>query len=243
MAKTTKPQNRGLFMAAILAGSAIFAFVAYQRWGGGEATSGPDSGVVAADERLLDRFEGTNTVGRAFRSVVEPAAPARTAVPDRAASPAPARRTELDITNERTRANVARGAIVGAPAVVSANSFLLNGREVVLWGIAVPDARVPCLTGTVNWYCGEQTLVALRRALGRYEVACFDKGTDRAGRMVGKCIVGLLDVGAILVRDGWAVADDDVTGAYRAEESDAKFKKKGIWTGTFDRRSFVGASR
>lgn len=239
MAKTTKPQNRGLFLAVLLAGGAIFAFIAHQRWGG-EAVSVEESGggVVAADEQLLDRFEGAPAVGRTFRSVVEPeAAPPRRAI-DQAPVP---RKSEADITNERTRANAARGAIVGLPSVVSANSFMLNGRQVVLWGVAVPDAQVPCLTGSVQWYCSEQSLLALRRALGRYEVACFDKGTDRLGRMVGKCFVGLFDVSALLVREGWAIADTDITGDYRAEESDAKFKKKGIWTGTFDRRTFVGA--
>ena len=237
MAKRTKPQNRGLFLAALLASGAVFAFVAYQRWGGQAPIATGDAGVVAADEGLLDRFEGTNAVGRAFESVVD-ADPA----PRRPVASAPERpKTAEDITNERTRANAARGAIVGQPAVVSANSFMLNGRQVVLWGIAVPDARVPCRTGSVDWYCGEQSLIALRRTLGRYEVACFDKGTDRQGRMVGKCFVGLFDVGAVLVRDGWAIADTGITRDYSAEESDAKFKKKGIWTGTFDRRTFVGS--
>ncbi|KZC41111.1 hypothetical protein RHOFW510R12_00605 [Rhodanobacter sp. FW510-R12] len=238
MAKATKPQNRGLFLAALLASGAVFAFIAYQRWGGHTApTDTGDAGVTAADERLLDRFEGTNAAGRAFDRVTEP-----DQAPARSAPIAPARRaTPEEITNERTRANAARGAIVGQPAVVSANSFMLNGRQVVLWGIAVPDARVPCRTGSVDWYCGEQSLIALRRALGRYEVACFDKGTDPQGRMVGKCFVGLFDISAVLVRDGWAIADTPITRDYSAEESDAKFKKKGIWTGTFERRTFVGA--
>ncbi|KZC32595.1 MULTISPECIES: thermonuclease family protein [unclassified Rhodanobacter] len=239
MAKTTKPQNRGLFMAVLLASGAIFAFIAHQRWGGESVTVEEGAGgVVAADEQLLDRFEGTPAVGRAFRSVVEPAPAQPRRAPEQAS---PQRPTQEDITNERTRANVERGATLGLPSVVSANSFMLNGRQVVLWGVAVPDARVPCLTGSVQWYCGEQSLLALRRALGRYEVACFDKGTDRLGRMVGKCFVGLFDVSALLVREGWAVADTDITGDYRADESDAKFKKKGIWTGTFDRRTFVGS--
>ncbi|UJJ60401.1 thermonuclease family protein [Rhodanobacter denitrificans] len=237
MAKTKKPQNRGLFLAALLAGGAIFAFIAHQQWGGESAPAPADNaGVVAADEKLLDRFEGTNAAGRAFNSIVQPAP-----TQPRPVSQARPPQTPEDFTNERTRANAARGAIVGLPAVVSANSFVLNGRQVVLWGIAVPDARVPCRTGSVDWYCGEQSLTALRRALGRNEVACFDKGTDHLGRMVGKCVVGLLDLGAQLVGDGWAIADTEVTRAYTAEESDAKFKKRGIWTGTFDRRTFVGA--
>lgn len=241
MAKKSKPQNRGLFTAFALAGTAIFGYVMLQQWTKHDAVP-PGDGTVAADEHMLDRLDDTNAVGRALKEVVQPAtsrgsstSSSASAVTRQAAPP------PVDQTDKQTRENAKRGAIVGLPAVVSANSFQLQGRTVVLWGVAVPQSQVPCVTGQVSWSCGTESLTALRQFLGLHEVACFDKGNDNAGRMVAQCFVGPLDVAGDLVRNGWAIADSNYTRAYTPQESDAKFKRRGIWTGTFDRSSFVGA--
>jgi len=241
MAKKSKPQNRGLFTAFALAGTAVFGFVMFQQWTKHDSLPSGD-GTVAADEHMLDRIDDTNAVGRALKEVVQPATRSSSttssgsAVTRQVAPAAP-----VDPTDKQTRENAKRGAIVGLPAVVSANSFQLQGRTVVLWGVAVPQSQVPCVTGQVSWSCGTESLTALRQFLGLHEVACFDKGNDNAGRMVGQCFVGPLDVAGDMVRNGWAVADSNYTRAYTPQESDAKFKRRGIWTGNFDRSTFVGA--
>jgi endonuclease YncB( thermonuclease family) len=100
---------------------------------------------------------------------------------------------------------------------------------------------VACAKDAKQWACGASSLLALRQFLGTHQVACYDKGTDALGRMVGRCFVAALDVGGGMVRDGWAVADVDESRTYAAQESDARFKKRGLWMGTFDRRLFTAA--
>jgi endonuclease YncB( thermonuclease family) len=248
MAKTRiQPHNAGLVRAIALAGLAVFGYAAYQRWGLPERDrqAEGENASVAADENLLDRFEPTETVQRALRQRADAAQSRQAQTPQVDGAPPDASvggsAPTVDPTDAQTLEHRAKGAIVGYPSVVSANAMIVAGRNVVIWGIAVPTEVVPCAKDSKQWACGPASLLALRQFLGTHQVACYDKGTDSQGRMVGRCFVAALDVGGGMVRDGWAVADVDESRTYAPQESDARFKKRGLWEGSFDRRLFTAA--
>jgi endonuclease YncB( thermonuclease family) len=54
--------------------------------------------------------------------------------------------------------------------------------------------------------CGSDSMIALMAIIGNWRTECEPKDTDRVGRTVGHLPIGDLDVGAELVRQGWAVA-------------------------------------
>ena len=66
-------------------------------------------------------------------------------------------------------------------------------------------------------------------------VACTPRGEDRYGRLLATCSTGAVaDLGAALVRDGYAVNYGRYTSDYAAAESEARAARRGVWQGTFD---------
>lgn len=56
---------------------------------------------------------------------------------------------------------------------------------------------------------------------------------DRYKRIVAICRIGKLDLGAEMVRAGWALAFVRYSSDYVAQESAARLAKRGLWAGTF----------
>jgi endonuclease YncB( thermonuclease family) len=72
---------------------------------------------------------------------------------------------------------------------------------------------------------------------------------DRYGRTVATCSVADQDVGAAMVRQGWALDFERYSnGAYAAEQLEAEQESRGLWSGAFVapwewRRSLTNADR
>ena len=63
---------------------------------------------------------------------------------------------------------------------------------------------------------------------------CRRKDTDRYGRTVGQCYVDGQDIGALLVRQGWALDYRRYSrGHYAAQEKEARKTGTGMWAGEF----------
>ena len=66
-------------------------------------------------------------------------------------------------------------------------------------------------------------------------VACTPQGEDRYGRLLATCSSGAVaDLGAALVRDGYAVNYSRYTSDYAAIENEARAARRGVWQGAFD---------
>lgn len=76
----------------------------------------------------------------------------------------------------------------------------------------------------------------LEKISGRGPLACELAAKDRYGRTLAACrtqpFPDGVDLGAEMVRLGWAVATVD---AYIVEEAEAQAKRRGIWQGDFAR--------
>jgi endonuclease YncB( thermonuclease family) len=109
----------------------------------------------------------------------------------------------------------------------------LEGTRVRLWGIDAPETAQKCERGGVGYACGQQASVHLRSLIGEAGVSCQSRTKDRYGRTVAVCRAGTVDIGAAVVRDGWAMAFVRYSADYVAEEREARDAKRGLWGGSF----------
>lgn len=121
--------------------------------------------------------------------------------------------------------------IAGAARAIDGDSLVVGGREMRLKGLDAPEARQTCEIAGRETPCGREASAALRRWLARGLVTCIGNELDRYGRLLVTCRVNGQDIGADLVRNGFAVD----YGAYASEEREAAAAFRGIWSGRFER--------
>ncbi len=119
--------------------------------------------------------------------------------------------------------------IVGKARVFDGDTLEVGGQTVRLYGIDAPESGQTCVAGGQSWPCGENAAFALAYATAEHWLRCAAKGRDAAGRIVAVCFTGPYDVGARLVREGWARADPAASPGYAEEEAQAKRAGAGIW--------------
>lgn len=119
--------------------------------------------------------------------------------------------------------------IVGKARVVDGDTLEVGGRVVRLYGIDAPDTGQTCLAGGTPWPCGENAAFALAYATAEHWLRCEEKGRGAAGQIVAVCFAGPYDIGARLVREGWAWADPAASPGYAKEEAQAKRAGAGLW--------------
>lgn len=123
-----------------------------------------------------------------------------------------------------------------APAaeVSDGDGLRLGQKRIRLWGIDAPELQQKCKRDGSVYRCGEQAREALRKLLAAADVRCVTVDHDLYGRPVARCSVKGLDLGAEMVRLGWAVDYRHHShGFYQAEEREARRAKRGLWSGEF----------
>lgn len=110
-------------------------------------------------------------------------------------------------------------------------------RTIRLTGLDAVEYRQQCTrAGDGAWPCGQEARAALARLAGRGPLECELGARDAYRRTLASCRTAPypegIDLGAEMVRQGWAVATDD---SYLVEEAQAQAKRRGIWQGSFTR--------
>jgi endonuclease YncB( thermonuclease family) len=143
--------------------------------------------------------------------------------------------------------------VVGFPRVVDGDTIVINDVRIRLEGIDAPESTQACgkaSTAAVStlpfgrpnmlgkpdrspdqWACGTEATRHLAHMIGHAEVRCDDLGPDKYGRMLGRCFVGVLNLNAAMVRDGFAWAYVKYSKAYVELEAEARVAGVGIWQG------------
>ncbi len=127
----------------------------------------------------------------------------------------------------------ARDAITGLASVRDGDTVEIHGRAIRLFGIDAPEGRQVCRRGDRDWRCGQAAAQALADHLARRPLTCQPRDTDRYDRPVAVCRVAGEDIGAWLVREGWALAYRRYSTDYVADERAAKAAGRGVWSTTF----------
>lgn len=122
-------------------------------------------------------------------------------------------------------------ALTGQARAIDGDSLVVNGRELRLKGLDAPEWRQFCTVAGREFPCGRRAAEALTRWLKRGLVTCIGHERDRYDRLLVQCRVNGVDIGADLVKNGFAVD----YGGYPEEEKAASEDRRGIWAGTFER--------
>lgn len=166
-------------------------------------------------------------------AVPAPAAPARTAAPPSSSAPS---------DNEREP----QGA-TGVGRVVDGDTIRVEGRTFRLWGIDAPELIQVCQRDGQSYACGREAAAYLRSlitpgggpgesatVLGAAQIVCTPRASDQYGRTAALCMLGDRDLGAEMVRAGWALVFARHGTDYATEEEDARTNLRGLWVGSFD---------
>ena len=129
----------------------------------------------------------------------------------------------------------ANADIAGVASVIDADTIEIHRQRIRLHGIDAPESSQTCLdAGGRTWRCGQRAALALQDLIGRRTVTCDERDVDRYERIVGRCLVGTLDINEWLVAQGLALAYRRYSRDYIRAEDEARAAGRGMWAGTFE---------
>lgn len=120
----------------------------------------------------------------------------------------------------------------GAPEISDGDTLKIGAQKIRLHGIDAFENGQDCERGSKRYNCGAASENALR-ALAGNGLRCSGDSFDDYGRLIAICWAGERDVGAILVRNGHALAFRRFATDYVEEEEQARAEKAGAWAGDF----------
>ena len=129
--------------------------------------------------------------------------------------------------------------IVGEAEVTDGDTIIINDIRIRFTGSDAPESYFfgktqKCLDGKGReWECGNAATQKLKELINNQMVRCTDEGQDRYGRTLGICYVGDMDLQAVMVKSGMAVAYLRYSDRYEKEQNYAKKVKAGMWAGEF----------
>ena len=133
--------------------------------------------------------------------------------------------------------------ISGIAKVVDGDTIIINKKKIRLFGIDAPEKRQKCqkiwlqisfLIFNKDYPCGEISKIKLKNKIENKYVICKTKGKDRYKRLISECFRVKTNINAWMVRNGHAVAYRKYSKKYMSQESYAKRKKLGLWSGKFE---------
>jgi len=124
--------------------------------------------------------------------------------------------------------------ISGKASAIDGDTIEIRGTRIVLHGIDAPEIDQICQAKRgLTYKCGVVSREALSSLLSGRTVTCKGNAHDGEGRLVAKCFIEWLDIGAQMVLIGRALADRSQGADYVRMENVAKSLREGMWRGTF----------
>jgi endonuclease YncB( thermonuclease family) len=123
--------------------------------------------------------------------------------------------------------------ISGRAEVTDGDSLEIGSTRLRLFGVDAVEGRQSCTRDGRPWACGNEAARKLRSLIGDRTVNCSKRDVDDYGRVVAVCRSGAADLGAEMVRSGFATAYRRYSNDYVDEENDARSARRGIWAGEF----------
>lgn len=109
--------------------------------------------------------------------------------------------------------------------ITDADTLRMDGKVWRLRGIDAPELAQTCNDG---WPAGRLALTALQTITAGKTVICQERDRDRYGRIVAVCFANGEDIGALMVRRGWAWAYRAYSTAYVGLEELARAEGLGV---------------
>lgn len=125
--------------------------------------------------------------------------------------------------------------LIGRASVIDGDTIELHGQRIRLHGMDAPEARQRCSRQDGSeWRCGRDAAFALDELLQGRVLACDPRDQDRYGRVIAVCMIGAIDIGEWMVKNGWATAYRRYSTDYVPAEEKARAEGRGIWSGSFE---------
>ena len=163
------------------------------------------------------------------------------------ATPAPTDKTVAPRSAASSETEGQSQGVAGMARVVDGDTLRVDGRTFRLWGIDAPELVQACERDGLNYACGRAAAAYLRSLLtpaiptgdrtldaAAAQVVCEPRASDQYGRVAALCRAGTMDLGAEMVRGGWALVLVRHGTDYAAEEEEARTTLRGLWAGAFE---------
>jgi endonuclease YncB( thermonuclease family) len=124
-------------------------------------------------------------------------------------------------------------SLSGQASVIDGDTLQIRGRLVRLFGMDAPEASQTCEANGQEYRCGQAASYALADRVRNQPVDCEWRDVDGYEQLVAVCRAGGEDLGAFMVRAGWALAWRRYSSDYIADEDAAKGAAEGLWRGKF----------
>ena len=129
----------------------------------------------------------------------------------------------------------AHADVTGKPRVVDGDTIHIGKTKIRLHGIDAPESKQSCTADGKEWPCGQEATQALVEAISDQPVTCKGDKRDRYKRLLAVCYVGDINLNAMLVRNGWALAYRKYSADFVDDEAVAEKARVGIWRGEFEK--------
>ena len=121
------------------------------------------------------------------------------------------------------------GTLTGRARIIDADTIEIRGERIRLLMIDAPEAGQRCYVDGSPQRCGQRATSALADWIGGRAVICVGNDRDRYDRLLARCVVDGADMGAWLVKNGYAIAYRRYGTRYLCEEKRAAEQGLGIW--------------
>ncbi len=139
----------------------------------------------------------------------------------------------------------ARADIKGLACVQSGDTLAVNGqlwhgkctggKQVALYGIDAFEPGQTCRRANGGEFlCGQAAASFLQERIKGKTVDCKGSILDERRRLLASCFAGGENLNALMVAQGWALADQRMPATYAALEEKARAERRGAWAMTFD---------
>ncbi len=124
--------------------------------------------------------------------------------------------------------------LTGVAEVIDADLLILDGHRVFLLGVESVEEGQVCGIDNQVWECWPAAVRMLQTIADEGEVTCeVVSGPNFLSEVIAWCTINGQDVGARLVRSGFALPILEETDAYLDEMEAAQAEGIGLWQGTF----------
>jgi endonuclease YncB( thermonuclease family) len=144
------------------------------------------------------------------------------------------RRPHVPARPEVIRGIAPGGVVEGRAIAIDGDTLTIARRRIRLAGIDAPEKGQRCGGARGEYDCGEAATRALAALVRATSVECRAEDRDRWGRIVARCQAGGRDLGAEILRAGWARAARGAPAGYAALEAEARAARRGAWQGAFE---------
>ena len=114
-----------------------------------------------------------------------------------------------------------------AVRIVQGNALEVDGKKVILNGVAIPVPTAKCLKGEATWPCGAAATLRLNEILKSSSIQCETADASQE-TLLAKCLGSDGDIAEQLVSEGWAITVE-ASDEYWEHERYARSKGIGIW--------------